>query len=233
MKNILKISETLAKKEYAKHDKNHQWNHAQDVMKVALKLAEHYPKTDLEILKLAVIFHDIVYKKYETHVDQSVKAAEKLLSQNNYPKERLKKVINVIFAHSGPHRRKFGEAKMIEGKIIYDADKYRLTLNPNLYEKYYPQLYLKETRQLIDKKIKCNPLLEKVRKFVVDAHGDRSPHLIRTLYLVKKIKPDADLALQIAALAHDLERPFCSKKISHNIKQKYLNALKKLKKSKI
>jgi len=75
--HIIKSSIQFAKQEYAKHDKNHQWGHVQDVMKTSLKLAKRYPKTNLEILKLAVIFHDITYKKYATHVDDSVKTAEK------------------------------------------------------------------------------------------------------------------------------------------------------------
>ena len=154
MKNILTLSKQFAQKEYAKHDKNHQWNHVNDVMKIALKLAKHYPKTDMEILKLAIIFHDITYKKYKTHVDQSAKTAEKFLSKNNYPRERLNKLKNIIFAHSSPHRKKMGDAKLIEGKIIYDADKFKLALISKLYGEYYPQLYLKETKNIIDESAK-------------------------------------------------------------------------------
>ncbi len=75
--DIIKISEDCAKQEYDKHDEKHQWNHVEDVMDISFKLAKLYPLVDLEILKLAVIFHDIIYEKYESHVEDSMKAAEK------------------------------------------------------------------------------------------------------------------------------------------------------------
>jgi len=151
MMNIIKTSEDFAKKEYAKHDEIHQWNHSEDVMKIALKLAKFYPEVDLEILKLAVIFHDISYEQYEIHVEESMKVAEKFLKENNYPEEKIKKVLQVMISHSGPHRRKFGEASIIEGKIIYDSDKFHLAKTKGGFEKYFNRFYLDETRNLLKK----------------------------------------------------------------------------------
>ncbi len=149
--NIIQISEEFAKKEYAKHDKDHQWDHVEEVMKVALKLAESYPEVDLEILKLAVIFHDVSYEKYETHVDQSLKVAEKFLREHNYPQDKIQKILTVMTAHSGPHRRKLGDTNLIEGKIIYDADKFHLAKTPEGWQKYFERFYLNETRELLKK----------------------------------------------------------------------------------
>lgn len=149
--SILKIAEQFAKKEYSKHDENHQWNHMQNVMKIALKLAKSCPECDLEILKLAVIFHDIRYEKYETHVEESMKVAEKFLQEHRYPQERIKKVLAVMISHSGPHRRKLGDTKLIEGKIIYDSDKFYIAQTPEGFEKYYPRFYLNETKELFKK----------------------------------------------------------------------------------
>ncbi len=64
MMDIIKSSENFAKKEYAKHDKKHQWNHVESVINIASKLAKFHSEVDLEILKLAVIFHDISYEQY-------------------------------------------------------------------------------------------------------------------------------------------------------------------------
>ena len=147
--NILQISEEFAKAEYAKHDDHHQWDHVESVMNIALQLAKFYPEVDMEILKLAVIFHDISYEKYETHVDDSVVVARKFLSEHNYPKDRIDKILQVMLDHSGPHRRKFGEAKTIEGKIIYDSDKFHLAGTKQGFERYYPLFYLDETRELL------------------------------------------------------------------------------------
>jgi len=148
-KTVSKKAVEFAKKEYAKHDEFHQWHHVEDVMNVALKLAKFYPETDLEILKLAVIFHDISYEKYETHVEESLKVAEKFLKEKNYPKDKINNVLKVMISHSGPHRRKFGDTNMIEGKIIYDADKFKIAKTKEGFEKYYSSFYLNETRDLL------------------------------------------------------------------------------------
>lgn len=56
-------------------------------------------------------------------------------------------------------------------------------------------------------------LLEKVREFVVESFVkiDKSSnikHLERTAYWIKQLRPDADEALLIAAMSHDIERAF-------------------------
>jgi len=154
--NIIKLSEETAKKEYAKNDKQHQWKHVEEVMDTALKLTKFYSEVDLEILKLAVIFHDITYKKYETHVEDSIKFTENFLKRHNYPEERIKKITEVMIAHSGPHRRKLGDTSLIEGKIIYDSDKFHLAFTKEGYEKYYPRFYLPETKELLKNYLDLN-----------------------------------------------------------------------------
>ncbi len=149
--SIIKLAEQFARKEYAKHDEEHQWLHVETVMEIALKLAKFYPEVDLEVLKLSVIFHDISYEQYETHVEESMKVAEKFLEEHNYPKDKIKKVLQVIISHSGPHRERLGEAKLIEGKIIYDSDKFYTAQTPGGFEKYYHRFYLKETKELFKK----------------------------------------------------------------------------------
>lgn len=147
--DIIKISKEFAKEEYAKHDSSHQWSHVKDVMDIALRLAKFYPEADIEILKLAIIFHDISYKKYENHVEKSIGVAKKFLKKNKYPEDKIQKISKVIISHSGPHRRKLGEAKLIEGKIIYDADKFKLGKTKEGFYKYYNRYYLDETRELL------------------------------------------------------------------------------------
>lgn len=56
-------------------------------------------------------------------------------------------------------------------------------------------------------------LYEKVERFVVESFTkvgkEKSiPHLKRTVYWIKQLKPDADEALLIAAVSHDIERAF-------------------------
>ncbi|MFA6136047.1 MAG: HD domain-containing protein [Candidatus Paceibacterota bacterium] len=147
--NIVDKAELFAKERYLANDPIHQWRHIQNVMERALLIAQNFDDIDYETLKLAVIFHDIDYRSYDTHVDASAKVAEKFLSENNYPRERINRVKEVIFDHSTPHREKQGEAESLEGKIIYDADKSIFITDKKTYDKYYPKLYLKETKNLV------------------------------------------------------------------------------------
>jgi predicted ABC-type ATPase len=57
-----------------------------------------------------------------------------------------------------------------------------------------------------------NSLLERTINFVDRAFGKKKLHYVRTLYWLLQLKPDADLAFQVAAYGHDVERAF--KKIS-------------------
>ncbi|HRY63387.1 MAG TPA: DUF4202 family protein [Patescibacteria group bacterium] len=50
-------------------------------------------------------------------------------------------------------------------------------------------------------------LLKKTILFVDEVNKGKSPHFATTLKWVKKIKPNADVSLQIAAYSHDIERP--------------------------
>lgn len=147
--DIINKAENFAKKEYLKNDNFHQWSHIQNVAKRAFEIANNFKNIDYEILKLAIIFHDINYRLYDTHVDASVKVMEQFLTKNNYPCEKIDKVKEVMFDHSTPHRKLRGEAKSLEGKIIYDADKSIFITDKKTYEKYYPKLYLNETRKLV------------------------------------------------------------------------------------
>jgi HD superfamily phosphodiesterase len=151
--DILKLAEDFAKIEYEKNDENHRWPHIEEIMHNALEIAKNITEPiDFELLKLAVIFHDIDYGSYETHVDKSVLVMEAFLQKQNYPQERIAKIKEIMLNHSGPHRRKLGEAKIIEGKIMYDADKLVFSSKYlDSYEKYYPTFYLTQTRNIIKK----------------------------------------------------------------------------------
>lgn len=152
--DILQKAEEFAKRRYLKNDPIHQWSHIQNVMDRALELAKHYEDVDYEALKLAVIFHDIDYLSYETHVDASVAVAQEFLNERNYPRERIDKVKEIMLDHSSPHRKKRGDATLLEGKIIYDADKSIFITDRESYERYFPKLYLEESRNLVEFKPK-------------------------------------------------------------------------------
>ncbi len=151
--DIIERAEEFAKQEYTKNDPFHQWGHIQNVLKRALEIAKNFKSVDLEALKLAAIFHDIDYRSYGEHVENSIIVAEKFLRENNFPQDRIKKIKEIMLNHSTPHRKKFGDARLLEGKILYDADKSIFITTKELYEKYFPQLYLEETRLLVKKPV--------------------------------------------------------------------------------
>ena len=77
-------------------------------------------------------------------------------------------------------------------------------------------------------------LFTKVKKFVKESFRkcgfkEQIKHLERTVYWVKKLKPNADEALLIAAFVHDIETAFAWKKLQKNYKPKFVdkNRLKK------
>lgn len=155
--SIINKAIEFAKIEYKKNDPFHGWGHIENVTKRALEIVEKINnKVDYELLELAIIFHDIDYnsekdfeENYNNHVDNSVKIAEAFLTKNRYPKERIEKVKQIMLDHSTPHRKKLGEAKSIEGKVIFDSDKSIFITTPELYKKYFPMLYLNETKEMV------------------------------------------------------------------------------------
>lgn len=149
--DIIKKAEEFAKIEYLKNESFHQWHHIEDVQRRADEICDKLKGVaiDLEALRLAIIFHDIDYRTYEDHPDASVKVARNFLSQNGLSEERINQIQEIMLDHSSPHRKVRGEAKTIEGKIIFDADKSIFITSPNTYNKYFPLLYLQETKDLV------------------------------------------------------------------------------------
>jgi HD superfamily phosphodiesterase len=152
--NILETVEKFAREEYKSNDEKHQFSHVEDVMERALLISESDSEVDYELLKLAILFHDIDYTSYETHVDDSVIVAEKFLKKHDYSPERTEKVLEIMLDHSTPHRRERGDAKSFEGKIIYDADKSIFIHDKETADKYFPLLYLPQSKEIVKKQLK-------------------------------------------------------------------------------
>ncbi len=149
--DIIEKAIDFAKKEYKKNDPMHQWTHIENVLKRALEIAKNFDNIDYESLKLAIIFHDIDYSDPKLHTQNSIKIAEKFLKENNHPEEKISKIKEIMLLHTTHLREKHGDAKLIEGKIMYDADKSIFLINLERYNKYFPKLYLEETKRLVKK----------------------------------------------------------------------------------
>lgn len=72
----------------------------------------------------------------------------------------------------------------------------------------YDKIYNFITDHLYEKMNMKNNLLEETIGFVDKSFGKKKLHYVRTLYWLLQLRPDADLAFQVAAYAHDVERAF-------------------------
>lgn len=102
----------------------HRMDHIKRVILNTYRIAKSYPEADIEILKIAVLLHDInqPFEHKEEHVKLSVKTAEKILKEVGYPPNKIKKVLIVISEHSTEDVNKKKPTSM-EAKILFDADK--------------------------------------------------------------------------------------------------------------
>ncbi len=114
--HVSKIFENKIKNELSFHN----LGHTKQVVKFAAKIASNSKCTEeeIKIVKIAAWFHDAGFlKTYEGHEEESVKIAEKFLTQVSFNSEAIEKIKTLIRAT----RIKY-EPKTICEKVIRDAD---------------------------------------------------------------------------------------------------------------
>lgn len=119
MKELIKTCQLAAFKIYIAFDGSHDVAHIQRVMKNAEMIIATEPTADSEIIKLAVLLHDIDDPKYKKKHQLS---ARKILEESGAPAKVREQVLACIetVSFSG------GNSKMlssIEGAIVRDADR--------------------------------------------------------------------------------------------------------------
>jgi len=109
---------------YSESGGSHEFSHTERVYNLALKISEN-ENVDLDVLKAAVLLHDIARKKEddgecECHAEEGSKMAEKILKDMNFPEDKISKVVYAIKVHR--HSKNiFPETK--EAAILQDADR--------------------------------------------------------------------------------------------------------------
>jgi len=105
----------------------HTLDHIQRVWRTAMLIASEEKDIDLDVLKTAVLLHDIARAKEDTdktgktdHALLGAEIAGEILKQMQYPEETIRKVQHCIQTHRFRSER---EPVSIEAKILYDADK--------------------------------------------------------------------------------------------------------------
>ncbi len=102
----------------------HRMDHIERVLYNAIEIASYYPEADCELLKIAVLLHDVCqpFDRKEEHVDLSMDAARKVLDEVGYPLDRARKVLRIISEHSTENLN-LSRPTSLEARILFDADK--------------------------------------------------------------------------------------------------------------
>ena len=121
-----KFFEELKEKILPYFDKvgGHEIHHTERVYNMAITLAKE-ESVDLDILRAAALLHDIARlkesnKEIECHAKGGSKIAEEILSEIDFPKEKIKEVVYAIKVHRNSHKI---NPKTKEAAILQDADR--------------------------------------------------------------------------------------------------------------
>lgn len=106
------------------NDVSHGFDHVERVYNLAMRIAKT-EKVDLDILKSAVLLHDVARGKenkgeIECHASGGKIIAKEILSEMKFPKEKISAVLHCIEVHRYSKNLK-AEAK--EAEILQDADR--------------------------------------------------------------------------------------------------------------
>ncbi len=105
-------------------DACHRYDHTERVVVNALRLAQAYPDTDIELLETAAWLHDIgrgtERKKSESHADASARLAQKILTELAFSAQQITHICAAIV----DHRFSLGRVpRNWEGRLLQDADR--------------------------------------------------------------------------------------------------------------
>jgi uncharacterized protein len=105
-------------------DSAHDFDHVLRVYNIALKLAKNQ-RVDLEVIKIAVLLHDIgmgkeIKNSSCDHAIESAKLAKPFLIKLGLNEKRIDHILDCIKSH---RYRTDNKPKTLEAKIVFDADK--------------------------------------------------------------------------------------------------------------
>lgn len=103
---------------YEQFDASHDFQHIERVYQNALAILHTEPKADAEVVKIAVLLHDVSDKKYTDSKEQENKLIAEL-SLNEEKKQHIRDCIAQVSFNGGNEL----EATSLEAKIVRDADR--------------------------------------------------------------------------------------------------------------
>ena len=99
---------------------NYRWEHVQAVVRLSIRLAE-LVGADREIVEAAAWLHDVAKPHSSDHGHDGAVAARQILSQTDYPLDKIDDVADAIAKHVGLFTDESLEP--IEAAVVWDADK--------------------------------------------------------------------------------------------------------------
>ncbi|HWK24151.1 MAG TPA: HD domain-containing protein [Ureibacillus sp.] len=103
---------------YDQFDASHDFQHIERVLQNAESILETEPDADAEIVRIAVLLHDVSDKKY-SDTKENEDALLNSLNLSDSKKQHIKDIIQSVSFNGGNEV----EAKSIEAKIVRDADR--------------------------------------------------------------------------------------------------------------
>ena len=117
------VKETRSRQEGREVLYNYRWEHVQSVVRVAVRLSEILG-ADLEVVEAAALLHDSAKGQGEDHGADGAIRAEQILSQTDFPADKVAAVCDAIAKHVGLWRENPEEpVEPLEAAILWDADK--------------------------------------------------------------------------------------------------------------
>src|SRR5689334_6219396 len=100
----------------------HAWNHITAVQRLSCAIAEaEFPEVDKRIVTAAATIHDMGrIIRDEGHAEQSGKLAKPFLQAIGLPQATIDTVLDAVVHHDV---KKIEQAKTVEARIVFDADK--------------------------------------------------------------------------------------------------------------
>ena len=114
MDNLIQNVKTI----YEQFDASHDFQHIERVLQNAETILETEPNADKEIVRIAVLLHDVSDKKYT----DSKEAEERLLASLDLSEEKKQQIRDIIASVSFNGGNEL-PAKTLEAKIVRDADR--------------------------------------------------------------------------------------------------------------
>lgn len=154
------------------------WNeHIRYVVENSIDLAKQYG-ADLEIVELGALLHDIAkpskYGPAEEHHIYGARIAEQLLTDLNYPKDKIEQVKNCVLNHRGSVNR---PKNTTEEQCVADADVIaHFDCIPMLFSKAYGKLNLSisDGKEWVRQKLErdYNKLSEQTKEKLKDRYNN-------------------------------------------------------------